>query len=122
MYVTPALHVSATDPSSGLDAHVVVDSLVGGRAMGGIRMTADVTPKLPARLALQMTYKLALAGIPIGGARAGIVNTAGREKHRTALLAEFGRRMTPILNGGIYLGSDQGISNKDQEFIVTRSR
>ncbi len=61
------------DVSSGVSAIVVVDNLACGPAIGGVRMASDVTVVEIARLARAMTLKNALARLPHGGAKAGIV-------------------------------------------------
>ena len=61
------------DVNSGVSAIVVVDNLAYGPAIGGVRMASDVTVDEVARLARAMTLKNALARIPDGGGKAGIV-------------------------------------------------
>lgn len=111
------LRFFAEDQSSGLRAFVVVDSLVDGRSMGGTRMTATVTPDEVASLARRMTLKLALADLPIGGAKAGIVCDLPPGPQRDRRLAEFGTAVAPLIRGGVYLGSDQGISHRDRDVV-----
>ncbi len=60
-------------PAAGLEAIVVVDNLALGPAIGGLRLAGDVTAAEVARLARAMTMKNAAAGLPHGGAKAGIV-------------------------------------------------
>ncbi|MFI5781680.1 Glu/Leu/Phe/Val dehydrogenase dimerization domain-containing protein [Nocardia sp. NPDC051570] len=112
---TTTLHDSAT----GLTAYVVTDSLIDGKAMGGLRMTPDVSPQILAMLSRQMTLKLALHGLPIGGAKGGIVSGLPRGSRRDEVLAAFGRAVRPLLHGGIYLGSDQGINYRDRHIIFS---
>lgn len=110
----PIMSAVVETASTGLRGYVVVDSLVGGRAMGGTRMTPTVSPRELAGLARQMTLKLALAGLPIGGAKAGIVATHATGAQRDAQVRSFGRAVAPFLHGGIYLGTDQGTSYADR--------
>ena len=60
------------DPDTGVKGWVVIDNTNLGVGKGGIRMTPTVTINEVARLARVMTYKNALAGLPFGGAKAGI--------------------------------------------------
>ena len=60
-------------PSVGLESVVVIDNTACGPPIGGVRMTADVTVTEVARLARAMTIKNAAAGLPHGGAKAGII-------------------------------------------------
>ena len=85
--------------------------------MGGTRMAEDVTVEEVAELARKMTLKLALAEIPIGGAKAGILHEGGDDRERDRALAAFGRCVAPLLHGGVYLGTDQGISHRDRDFF-----
>ncbi|WP_395846878.1 Glu/Leu/Phe/Val dehydrogenase [Cystobacter fuscus] len=113
----PALSTTITDEQTGLKGWVVVDSLLGGRAIGGTRMTPGVNDKELATLARTMTCKLALAGLPIGGAKAGIASNLPRGEARSRQLAAFGRLAAPLVHGGIYIGSDQGVGYEDRELI-----
>ncbi len=60
-------------PKSGMKGFVVLDSTALGPAKGGIRMTPTVTPQEVSRLARAMTWKCALAELPFGGGKAGII-------------------------------------------------
>ncbi|MFI0408075.1 Glu/Leu/Phe/Val dehydrogenase dimerization domain-containing protein [Actinomadura sp. 3N508] len=115
--MTGAIVTTLNDGNSGLEAYVIVDTLVAGKAMGGVRMTPDVTPAQLAGLARQMTRKLALADLPIGGAKGGIVSDLPPGAERDGRLRAFGTRMAPLLKGGIYVGSDQGICYRDRGLI-----
>jgi glutamate dehydrogenase (NAD(P)+) len=97
-----------------LQGWVVVDSLVDSIAMGGIRMTDSVTEDEVRALARGMTEKLTLVGLPLGGAKAGVVSgTAARED----TLRSFGRAVAPLLHGGIHLGCDLGVTQSDRALI-----
>lgn len=109
------LEVRVEDADEELSAFVIVDSLQDGRALGGTRMTGTVTPGEVAGLARRMTQKLTLAGIRIGGAKAGIVCDLPAGPERDRRLAAFGKAVAPLLHGGIYLGSDQGVSHRDRD-------
>lgn len=61
------------NPRIGMHGFVVIDSVALGPAKGGIRMTSTVTKKEVARLARAMTWKCALADLPFGGGKSGIV-------------------------------------------------
>ncbi|MEW2623437.1 Glu/Leu/Phe/Val dehydrogenase dimerization domain-containing protein [Streptomyces sp. NPDC048106] len=107
----PAFTVSLNGSGGPLKGWVVVDTLVDSLAMGGTRMTPDVTEEEVRALARGMTHKLTLVGLPIGGAKAGIVSdgTAREETLRT-----FGRTVAPLLHGGLHLGCDLGVTPADR--------
>lgn len=108
---SPAFSVSLNGAGGNLKGWVVVDSLVDSLAMGGTRMTHDVTEAEVAELASAMTTKLTLVGLPVGGAKAGIVYTGG---DREETLRTFGRTVAPLLHGGIHLGCDLGVTPADR--------
>jgi glutamate dehydrogenase (NAD(P)+) len=107
----PAFTVHLNGSGGAIKGWVVVDSLYDGLAMGGVRMTTGVTEEEVAGLARDMTHKFTLAGLPIGGAKGGIVSdgTNREETFRT-----FGRTVKPLLHGGIHLGIDMGVTPADR--------
>lgn len=107
----PAFTVSLHGAGAPVTGWVVVDSLVDSLAMGGTRMTGSVTEAEVRGLARAMTVKLGLVGLPIGGAKAGIVSD-GADREKT--LRAFGRTVAPLLHGGIHLGCDLGVTPADR--------
>ncbi|MER6524083.1 Glu/Leu/Phe/Val dehydrogenase dimerization domain-containing protein [Streptomyces sp. NPDC001508] len=107
----PALTVHLHGSGGTLTGWVVVDTLVDGLAMGGTRMTPGVTEGEVAGLARDMTEKFTLAGLRIGGAKAGIVSD-GTDRETT--FRTFGRTVKPLLHGGIHLGIDMGVTPADR--------
>ncbi len=81
------------EPRCNLRGIVVIDNSCIGPAIGGIRMTPTVTTEEVFRLARAMTWKNALAGIPHGGGKAGIIadprNISLAEKE--VLIRQFAR-------------------------------
>ena len=69
----PEYVVEVYDPALGMEGFLVIDNTALGPGKGGIRMTHNVTVGEVNRLARTMTWKNALADIPFGGAKAGIV-------------------------------------------------
>jgi glutamate dehydrogenase/leucine dehydrogenase len=69
----PAKVLYVADERSGLRGIVVVDNVACGPGVGGVRMAADISVEEVARLARAMTWKNAAAGLPYGGAKAGIL-------------------------------------------------
>ena len=61
------------EPRCGLKGIVVIDNSTIGPGIGGIRMTPTVNTEEVFRLARAMTWKNALAGIPHGGGKSGII-------------------------------------------------
>ncbi|WP_419825904.1 Glu/Leu/Phe/Val family dehydrogenase [Sphingomonas sp.] len=112
------------DAASGLRAIVAVHSTALGPAAGGCRYwryarSADaVTDAL--RLSRGMSYKNAMAGLPMGGGKAVILADEGAAKTPT-LLAAFGRAVESL--GGRYVtAEDVGISDADMVAVSKETR
>ncbi len=105
------------EPELDLRGVVVVDNVAAGPAIGGIRMAADVTVEEVARLARAMTLKNASAGLPHGGAKAGIAfDPSSSAEERERRIRAFARAIQPIRE---YIpGPDMGTSETDMAFIV----
>lgn len=69
----PETIVSVYDAKTGTRGFVVIDNNALGPGKGGIRMTPTVSIEEVSRLARVMTWKCALADLPFGGAKAGII-------------------------------------------------
>ena len=103
------------DRTSGLTAVIAVHSTHLGPGAGGVRYwhypqrKAAITDAL--RLSRGMSYKNAMAGLPMGGAKGVILADEGAEK-TPAMLAAFGRAVDSL--GGAYVtAEDVGMSVAD---------
>ena len=103
---------SLDDEASGLRGHLVVDSLRGGLCAGGLRIWPDVSEAVLARLARLMTLKFGIAGLPIGGAKAGLAADP-RAPGSRALLPAAGRALRPWLERCYVMGEDLGTRTED---------
>ncbi len=96
------------DAATGLTGYVVVDNLAAGPAIGGVRMAADISVFEVARLARAMTLKNAMAGLPHGGAKGGIVGDPTMPRDvKIALVRAFGSRIRDV--AGYTPGPDMGL-------------
>jgi glutamate dehydrogenase/leucine dehydrogenase len=112
----PVLSIKLADPDTGLLAYIVIDEFVDGIAGGGMRMTPSVTEEEVGRLAEVMTHKWAAMGIPIGGAKTGIVGDPNDPK-KQEILKSFGKLAKPILSTSVFTGADMGISSDELEVV-----
>jgi len=71
--IGPARIIRLYSAKEGLHAVVVIDNVALGPAIGGVRMSPAVTTEEVMRLARTMTLKNSIAGLPHGGAKAGII-------------------------------------------------
>ncbi|WP_343347724.1 Glu/Leu/Phe/Val dehydrogenase dimerization domain-containing protein [Sphingomicrobium sp. XHP0239] len=104
-----------TDRASGLRAIIALHSTALGPAAGGTRFwpypddMAGVSDVL--RLSRGMSYKNAMAGLPLGGGKAVILADAQRTK-TPAMLAAFGRAIDGLA-GNYVTAEDVGITVDD---------
>ena len=107
--------VFVSDKSSGLRAIIAVHNTRLGAAVGGCRMlpyaSEDAAIHDALRLSRGMTYKSALAGLPLGGGKSVIIGDPSADKS-----PELRRAFAGALNdlGGAYIASvDSGTSVDD---------
>jgi leucine dehydrogenase len=111
-------------PRSGLFTIVAVHSTVRGPSLGGCRMWTYDDNRAAVRDALRlsegMTYKSAVAGLPLGGGKGVIVLRPGEAldaKRRRAALLDFGETVERL--GGSYVtAEDVGTSTRDMTVIA----
>ncbi len=118
-----ALHF-VTDAKSGLRAIIALHSTHVGPAAGGTRMWhyADDEDALTdaLRLSRGMSYKNAMAGLPLGGGKAVILADADRTKS-PEMIAAFGRAVEGL--GGNYVtAEDVGMSVSDMIAVREQTR
>ncbi len=112
------------DTASGLKAIIAVHSTALGPAAGGCRMWAyaddDAALHDVLRLSRGMSYKNAMADLPMGGGKAVIIGDAGRDKS-SALFAAYGRAVDQL--GGQYItAEDVGITVADMSIVAGQTR
>ena len=79
----PSRVIQLYSAKEGIRAFVVIDNTALGPAIGGVRMSPAVSVEEVCRLARAMTLKNSAAGLPHGGAKAGIVaNPSDPRKER----------------------------------------
>ncbi|RMF46486.1 MAG: Glu/Leu/Phe/Val dehydrogenase [Deltaproteobacteria bacterium] len=70
--IGPSRVLHLYDPGTPFHAWLVIDNTARGPALGGVRIRPDVDVLEVARLARTMTFKSAIADLPLGGGKAGI--------------------------------------------------
>lgn len=107
--------VFCNDPTTGLQAIIVIHDTTLGPALGGCRMRpyADIDEALEdaLRLAKGMTYKNAAADLDFGGGKAVIIGDPATDK-TPELFRSLGRYVAS-LNGRFYTGTDMGTMPED---------
>ena len=117
------LVVFRDDAASGLRAIIAVHNTRLGPALGGCRMfpyasDADALDDV-LRLARGMTYKSALAGLPLGGGKAVIIGDPRTGKSRALLLAMAD--FVDSLGGRYITAEDSGTTVADMAVIGERT-
>ncbi|MDG1136722.1 MAG: Glu/Leu/Phe/Val dehydrogenase dimerization domain-containing protein [Phycisphaerales bacterium] len=105
------------DPETGLKAIIAIHSTALGNALGGTRRwyyesEADAVYDV-LRLSKGMTYKAAVSGLPMGGAKS-VIMLPHREQPRTEAEARAMGRFVDTFNGAYIAAEDVGV---DIEFI-----
>lgn len=107
--------------AQGVDlGYLVMDSLIQGRAHGGLRIGLDVDERLMSMLARTMTLKYGFAGLPLGGAKAGVIGDpeAPLEERRSRLVA-FAHGIRTLIMNRIYVpASDMATDNADIRYML----
>jgi len=112
-----------SEPESGMQCFIAVHNTNRGPASGGTRFwtyandTDALTDVL--RLSRAMSYKNAMAEIPLGGGK-GVIMRPDGDFDREALFAAYGRAIEKV--GGQYItAEDVGVSPDDMKTIKTQT-
>ena len=114
-----------SDRESGLSAIIAIHSTALGPAAGGVRFwhyadhRAAITDAL--RLSRGMSYKNAMANLPLGGGKGVILANEPGATVTTAQLEAFGRSVESL--GGKYVtAEDVGMSEARMKIVATRTK
>jgi glutamate dehydrogenase/leucine dehydrogenase len=114
----PEYVINIYDPKLKMEGFLVIDNTVLGPGKGGIRMTENVTAEEVFRLARTMTFKNALADLPFGGAKAGIVWKGGSPELKKKFIQSFARSIK-MLTPRKYIGApDVNTGEKEMQWFV----
>ncbi|RYD64291.1 MAG: Glu/Leu/Phe/Val dehydrogenase, partial [Sphingomonadales bacterium] len=114
-----------SDRDSGLSAIIAVHSTKLGPAAGGVRFwhyadhRAAITDAL--RLSRGMSYKNAMADLPMGGGKGVILANEPGATVTTAQLEAFGRAVES-LSGKYVTAEDVGMSEERMKIVATQTR
>jgi len=116
----PEFYKEIKDKDIGLVGFVVIDRLLNGFAIGGVRMAEGLTMEEVANLAHEMALKFAFLNIKKDGAKAGIVAPPTLTKEKKAKLCKaFGKSISDLIKEGKYSpGEDLGINSEDLSNIL----
>lgn len=110
-------------PQSGLKAIIAVHNSNLGPALGGCRMWAyesdEAAIKDVLRLSKGMTYKAAVAGLPLGGGKSVII---GDKKHKTPDMMRAMGRAVDAMGGKYIVAEDVGTTVEDMGHIASQTK
>jgi leucine dehydrogenase len=116
--------VVCQDNNTGLKAIIAIHNTVLGPGLGGTRMwmysDEQAAFQDALRLSRGMTYKAAISGLNLGGAKAVIVGDPKTMKSE-ALMRKFGR-FVENLNGKYITAEDVGTTTKDMEYVAMETQ
>ena len=103
---------------AGMHGFVVIDNTALGPGKGGIRMTPSVSREEVFALARGMSWKNAIAELPFGGAKSGIVADAKRltPAKKDEIIRAFAEAVKPVVPSLYVAGPD--ISTSEHEMQV----
>src|SRR3989338_2766872 len=116
--IDPEIVVKVYDHKIGMRGFLVIDNTKLGPGKGGIRMTPDVTEEEVARLAKTMTFKNALADIPFGGAKGGIVWEGGSDELKKQFIRSVARAIKPYTPKMYIAGPDVNTGEREMQWFV----
>lgn len=104
----------------GMHGFLVIDNTALGVGKGGIRMTGTVSAEEVFRLARTMTWKCALAELPFGGAKSGIVADPGiiSVKKKLEIIAAFSKSLKSLCPGEYIAAPDINTGEREMEVFA----
>ncbi|MFC1768755.1 Glu/Leu/Phe/Val dehydrogenase [Nanoarchaeota archaeon] len=118
--IGPEKIIQVYDPETGMRGITVIDNTVLGPAKGGIRMIPDVSVEEVSRLARAMTYKNALADLPFGGGKSGIIANSKEisPEQKDKIVAAFSRKIKEECPNNYIAAPDMYMAEHEMEVFV----
>ena len=111
----PEKLIEVYDQKTGMRGFLVIDNTWLGIGKGGLRMTPNVSLKEVFHLARVMTYKNALAELPFGGAKSGIIAAPKKisPEEKLELIRAFSRAIKPLSPSLYVAGPDVNTGERE---------
>lgn len=113
----PEKVLSVYDPDTGMRGALVIDNTAAGPGKGGIRFSTATNVEEVFRLARTMTWKCAAAGLPFGGAKAGIMGNPA-EVDRVDWVKSFAKMIRPYCPLQYIAATDIGTTELDMAIFA----
>ncbi len=108
------------NPKVGMRGFVVIDNTSLGPGKGGIRMTPSVSKEEVFRLARTMTLKNALAELPFGGAKSGIIANDRdlTKQEKKAIVQAFSKALKVVVPSEYVAAPDMNMAEEEMEWFA----
>lgn len=108
------------DPKVALKGILVIDNRALGPGKGGIRMIPTLNVEEVFRLARAMTWKNALAELPFGGAKSGIIANSKKitKEEKKAIIEAFARALKPVCPSQYVAAPDMYMAEEEMKWFV----
>ncbi|MBN2125665.1 MAG: Glu/Leu/Phe/Val dehydrogenase [Deltaproteobacteria bacterium] len=105
------------DPRTTMQGYLVIDNTARGFGKGGVRMARDLDIRETMRLARTMTWKNAVADLPLGGAKGGIVWDP-ESPDRERIIRAYAHALRNMIPEEYVFGLDMGLSENDAALVA----
>jgi len=112
--IGPEKIIVLKNPSTDLNAVLVIDNSYYGIPAGGVRLAPDISIDEMIRLSRAMSLKFCTYKMKIGGAKAGIWGDPLDKEKKEILLTSFAKSIEPFIKNDVYYpGPDMGTNDDD---------
>ncbi len=112
--IGPEKIIILKNPSTNLNAALVIDNSVYGIPAGGVRLAPDISLDEIIRLSRAMSLKFCAYRMKIGGAKAGIWGDPRDKEKKEMLLTSFAKATERFIKNDVYYpGPDMGTDDDD---------
>ncbi len=112
--IGPEKIIILKNPSTDLNAVLVIDNSVYGIPAGGVRLAPDISLDEMIRLSRAMSLKFCTYRMKIGGAKAGIWGDPLDKEKKEILLTSFAKSIETFIKNDVYYpGPDMGTNDDD---------
>lgn len=116
----PEYVIQTYDPKTKMKGILVIDNTALGPGKGGIRMTPSVDVFEVFRLARTMTWKCALAELPFGGAKGGIIADPKKmtKEQKKVIIQAFSKAIKPVCPSMYVSAPDVNTGEEEMRWFV----
>ena len=108
------------DPKTGMKGITVIHNTARGPGKGGIRMTPSVNEEEVFRLARAMSWKCALADLPFGGGKSGIIANAKEldKDKKKAIVQAFSKAIKAVCPSEYVSAPDISMAEEEMRWFA----